>query len=271
MGEPADGAEGEATDRNTDRATDRTEPELARAARLLASASRARMLKALCDGRPLAVTVLAAEAGVSVPTASVHLTQLAEAGLVRAQDSGRHRYFHLASPDVAAALEALAVIAPPDPTPVTTLRAHSRHNALRRSRTCYDHLAGSLGVALMGAFLDQGLLLREKSEHASASRPDQPASYGREARYHLTARGTERFTGFGIDVDALVRGRRPVVRYCVDWSERRHHLAGALGAAVAARFFDLDWLRYGVSPRVVHLTDAGKDGVRDAFAIEIAD
>ncbi|WP_374115611.1 ArsR/SmtB family transcription factor [Streptomyces sp. NK15101] len=237
----------------------------------MASASRARMLKALCDGRPLAVTVLAAEAGVSVPTASVHLTRLAEAGLVRAEHSGRHRYFRLAGPDVVTALEALAVIAPPDPAPVTTLRAHSRRNALRRSRTCYDHLAGSLGVLLMEGFLDQGLLRREEDVPASGRRPDRPASYGRRATYHLTPRGAERFTGFGIDVDALLRGRRPVVRYCVDWSERRHHLAGALGAALAARFFDLTWLRYGVSPRVVHLTDAGGSGVRDAFAIEVAD
>ncbi|MFF8103234.1 ArsR/SmtB family transcription factor [Streptomyces sp. NPDC016640] len=268
--EAEDQAADEAEDRSAERAADRIEPELARAARLLASASRARMLKALCDGRPLAVTVLAAEAGVSVPTASVHLAHLAEAGLVRAEHAGRHRYFRLAGPDVAAALEALAVIAPPDPTPVTTLRAHSRHNALRRSRTCYDHLAGSLGVALMGTFLDQGLLRREGSD-AAGSRPDRPASYGRQATYHLTGRGAERFTAFGIDVGALARGRRPVVRYCVDWSERRHHLAGALGAALAARFFDLGWLRYGLSPRVVHLTDAGRDGVREAFAMEIAD
>ncbi|MDI3417833.1 ArsR/SmtB family transcription factor [Streptomyces luteolus] len=267
MDEIADRAEDRAADQA---ATDRTEPELARAARLLASPSRARMLKALSDGRPLAVTVLAAEAGVSVPTASVHLTQLAEAGLVHAEHMGRHRYFRLASADVAAALEALAVIAPPDPAPMTTLRAHSRNHALRRSRTCYDHLAGSLGVALMGAFLDQGLL-REKSDSVSASRPDQPAAYGRQANYHLTSRGSERFAGFGIDVAELVRGRRPAVRYCVDWSERRHHLAGALGAGLAARFFDLDWLRYGISPRVVHLTDVGKDGVRNVFAIDIAD
>ncbi|MET8178011.1 winged helix-turn-helix domain-containing protein [Streptomyces sp. NPDC005336] len=266
-----DEATDKAEDRAADRTADKTEPELARAARLLASPSRARMLKALSDGRPLAVTVLAAEAGVSVPTASVHLTHLAEAGLVRAEHSGRHRYFRLAGPDVAAALEALAIIAPPDPTPVTTLRAHSRHNALRRSRTCYDHLAGSLGVALMDTFLDQELLRREKNGSASGSRPDQLASYGRESAYLLTPRGTERFTGFGIDVDALARERRPVVRYCVDWSERRHHLAGALGAALAARFFDLGWLRYGVSPRVVHLTDVGKGAVRDVFAIEIAD
>lgn len=271
MAEAADELADEAGEPAEDHAADRTEPELARAARLLASASRARMLKALSDGRPLTVTVLAAEAGVSVPTASVHLTQLADAGLVRAELSGRHRYFRLAGPDVAAALEALAVIAPPDPTPVTTLRAHSRHNALRRSRTCYDHLAGALGVALMGAFLDQGLLRREKGDLASGGRPDRPASYGRWAPYRLTPQGTERFTGFGVDVAALARGRRPVVRYCVDWSERRHHLAGALGAALAARFFALDWLRYGSSPRVVHLTDAGRSGVRDAFAIEIAD
>lgn len=256
-------------DEAAERNTDRSEPELARAARLLASASRALMLKALSDGRPLAVTVLAAEAGVSVPTASVHLARLAEAGLVRADDSGRHRYFRLAGPDVAAALEALAVIAPPEPTRAATLRAHSRHNALLRSRTCYDHLAGSLGVALMGAFLDQGLLRRESEGAASDAWPDRPASYGRQATYNLTRRGTERFTGFGIDVAALTRGRRPVVRYCVDWSERRHHLAGSLGAALAARFFDLGWLRYGISPRVVHLTDTGRCSVQDTFAIDV--
>ncbi|MEU6620990.1 helix-turn-helix domain-containing protein [Streptomyces litmocidini] len=265
----------DAADRTGDRATNRTawepEPELARAARLLAGASRARMLKALCDGRPLTVTVLAAEAGVSVPTASVHLTQLAEAGFVRAEQSGRHRYFRLAGPDVVTALEALAVIAPPDPTPVTTLRAHGRRNVLRRSRSCYDHLAGSLGVALMEGLLGQGLLRQEESDAASDRHPDRPASYGRRSTYHLTPQGAERFTGFGIDVDALLRGRRPVVRYCVDWSERSHHLAGALGAALAARFFALDWLRYGVSPRVVHLTETGRNGLRDVFAIEAAD
>ncbi|MEY9834806.1 ArsR/SmtB family transcription factor [Streptacidiphilus sp. EB103A] len=248
---------------------DQPEPDLARAARLLASPSRALMLKALCDGRPLAVTDLARVADVSVPTASVHLGQLAEAGLVRAERSGRNRYFHLAGPDVAAALEALAVIAPPDPTPVTTLRTHSRHSALRRSRTCYDHLAGSLGVALMYAFLDQGLLQREEGALASRSRADQPGSYGKQASYQLTPEGTERFAAFGIDVDGMTRGRRPIVRYCVDWSERRHHLAGALGAALAERYFHLGWLRYGVSPRVVHLTDTGKGGVMDTFAIEV--
>ncbi|MEU6663113.1 helix-turn-helix domain-containing protein [Streptomyces sp. NPDC046821] len=256
-------------DEAADHPMESSEPELARAARLLASASRARMLKALSDGRPLSVTVLAAEAGVSVPTASVHLTQLAEAGLVRAEHAGRHRYFRLSGPDVAAALEALAVIAPPDPTLPTTLREHSRHNALKRSRTCYDHLAGSLGVALMEAFLDQGLLQPEPNDLASGVRPDQPASYGRHSTYRLTPQGADHFTEFGIDVDMLGRGRRPVVRYCVDWSERRHHLAGALGAALTTRFFDLGWLRYGVSPRVVHLTEAGRGGVRDAFAVEI--
>ncbi|MGP3949229.1 hypothetical protein [Streptomyces sp. 7N604] len=120
----------------------------------------------------------------------------------------------------------------------------------------------------MCAFLDQGLLRRGQSEPAP-DRSDQPGSYGREATYDLTAAGTERFAAFGIDMGELARGRRPLVRYCVDWSERRHHLAGALGAALATRFFDLDWLRYGISPRVVHLTDIGKCGVADTFAVEI--
>ncbi|WP_182452717.1 winged helix-turn-helix domain-containing protein [Streptacidiphilus sp. P02-A3a] len=247
----------------------RPEPDIARAARLLASASRARILKALSDGRPLTVTVLAGEAQVSVPTASVHLARLAEAGLVRATDAGRHRYFRLSGPEVVAALEALALIAPPAPAPARTLRAHSRDRALRRSRTCYDHLAGSLGVALMAAFVDRGLLRRDQA--AADTGAERPAAYGRGAAYLLTPRGAERFTAFGIDVPALTAGRRPVVRYCVDWSERRHHLAGALGAALAARLFATGWLRYGLSPRVVHLTETGTRGLADAFAVALPD
>ncbi|MFC5719732.1 ArsR/SmtB family transcription factor [Streptomyces gamaensis] len=247
------------------------EPDPARAARLFASASRARMLKALCDGRPLATSVLAAEAGVSVATASVHLGQLVEAGLVLVKHSGRHRYYRLASPEVAVALEALAVIAPSDTTPVTSLRVSSRENALRRSRTCYDHLAGSLGVALMGAFLDQELLTGHTTGTAPRTIADRPASYGKDVEYRLTPDGAERFRAFGVDVDRLSGARRPTVRYCVDWSEQRHHLAGALGAEVTARFFTLGWLRYGVSPRVVHLTDRGRRGLAESFAVTVAD
>ncbi|MFF4989143.1 ArsR/SmtB family transcription factor [Streptosporangium saharense] len=244
----------------------RRDPDIARAARLLASASRARMLKALADGRPLTTSDLAEEAGVSLATASVHLRQLTEAGLVVGEQRGRHHHHRLAGPEVVTALEALAVIAPPLPDPVASLRVSGRENALRRSRTCYDHLAGSLGVGLMETFGSRGLLRPE-----GARGTDLPATYGRAVEYHLTEEGGEAFGGFGIDLDRLRAGRRPVVLYCVDWSERRHHLAGSLGAALTARLFALGWLRYGVSPRVVHLTEPGGRGLAATFSYELAD
>lgn len=230
------------------------------------------MLKALSDGRPLSATVLATEAGVSLATASVHLGQLADAGLVTVEHTGRHRYYRLTGPEIATALEALAVIAPAVATPVTSLRASSRENGLRRSRTCYDHVAGSLGVSLMDAFVSHELLTRH--DRAAATRQeatDRPASYGKDLEYRVTAAGQQRFGAFGIDVDRLATTRRPAVRYCVDWSEQRHHLAGALGAALTKRFFKLRWLRYGVAPRVVHLTDAGRQGMSETFGVDIAE
>ncbi|MFF4418743.1 ArsR/SmtB family transcription factor [Streptosporangium sp. NPDC001559] len=232
----------------------RRDPDIARAARLIASASRAHMLKALSGGRPLA--------------ASVHLRRLTEAGLVVGEQRGRHHYYRLASAEVSAALEALAVVAPAVPAPVASLRVGSRENALRRSRTCYDHLAGSLGVGLMETFVSQGLLTGVPKTEEDGRGDDLPAAYGRALEYHLTGTGGEVFGRFGIDVAHLSTGRRPVVRYCVDWSERRHHLAGGLGAALTGRFFTLDWLRYGVSPRVVHLTETGRRGLVDTFSFE---
>ncbi|HEX8864358.1 MAG TPA: helix-turn-helix domain-containing protein [Lentzea sp.] len=232
--------------------------DIARAAALIADASRARILKALCDGRSIAATVLAHEAGVSGPTASAHLAKLVEAGLVTAQRFGRTRRYRLARPEVADALEALALIAPP--LPVTSLRQSVRADALKRSRTCYDHLAGQLGVQLMDVLLDTGVLTRTDGEHVY----DRPASYGRDHHYELTDAAT--LHQLGVETR---RGRRPLIRYCVDWSEERHHLAGALGAAITSRLFALGWLRHGVSPRVVHLTEAGADGLTDAFGVSV--
>lgn len=237
-----------------------SDPDIARAAALIADGSRALMLKALCDGRAVAASSLAEEAGVSGSTASVHLAKLVEAGLVLVQRDGRNRRYRLAGPEVAEALEALAVIAPP--LPVRSLRQSVRADALRRSRTCYDHLAGQLGVRLMTVLLQTGVLVgdRRTEEH------DRPASYGRDHRYELADDSALRALG----VDLPKQGRRPLVRYCVDWSEERHHLAGALGAAITARLFALGWLRHGASPRVVHLTDTGAQGLTKAFGLPVS-
>ncbi len=242
------------------------DPDIARAAALIADGSRARILKALCDGRAIPASTLATEAGISAPTASVHLTKLLEAGLITVERNGRNRNYRLAGSEISAALEALAIIAPP--LPVTSLRQSTRATALRRSRTCYDHVAGYLGVTLMRALLDAGLLAGHDGVHRPhASVADRPAAYGRDVEYHLTDSGRAALMSFGVDVDRLPP-RRPAIRYCVDWSEQRHHLSGALGAAITARLFDLDWVRYGVSPRVVHLTPAGIDGVESMFGVD---
>ncbi|WP_441251649.1 ArsR/SmtB family transcription factor [Kitasatospora sp. McL0602] len=241
--------------------------DIARAAALIADPSRARILKALSDGRALPAGSLAEEAGVSGPTASSHLGKLVEAGLITVEPDGRRRYYRLAGPDVSTALEALAVIAPP--LPVTSLRQSSVSNALRRSRTCYDHLAGQLGVALMGALLEAGII----AGHDGVHRPeeavrDQSSGYGRDVRYAVTEAGGVELAAFGIDLERAPT-RRAAVRYCVDWSEQRHHLSGALGAAITARLFELHWLRHGVSPRVVHVTEEGARGLAETFRVEI--
>ncbi|MCQ4079924.1 metalloregulator ArsR/SmtB family transcription factor [Streptomyces sp. RB6PN25] len=241
------------------------EADVARAAVAFGDPSRVLVLLALGDGRELPASVLAAEAGISASTASAHLARLLDAGLVTVEAHGRHRYYRLSGPDVSDVLEALARVAPPKT--VRSLRDGTRAEALRRCRTCYDHLAGRLGVELMDALLAHGILTggdgRYRSDGAGRDRPSAP---GRDASYQLTDRGREVLTAFGVDPDALPR-RRPAIRYCVDWSEQRHHLSGALGAAITGRLFALGWIQRGEARRIVRLTDAGREGLERTFGI----
>jgi DNA-binding transcriptional ArsR family regulator len=224
-----------------------SEADIARVAAAIGDSSRAKVLLALADGRVMPATALAAEAGVSPSTISGHLTRLREAKLLTVEHEGRHRYYRLASSDVARALEELARIA--QPLPVGSLRDSVRVRALMRARLCYDHLAGRLGVALLAALVDGGVL-----GHADGG-------------YEITEAGFGELAAFGVDPAAFSR-RRPAVRYCcVDWAEQRHHLAGALGEAVTGRLFALDWLRRGRSRRVVTLTEAGETGLHEAFGL----
>ncbi|ANB04255.1 ArsR family transcriptional regulator [Streptomyces ambofaciens] len=243
--------------------------DIARAAALIADPSRARMLKCLADGRALPANALAGEAGIGAATASAHLAKLVEGELLTVEQRGRHRFYRLAGPDVCAALECLALIAPP--LAITSLKQSNRALALHRGRSCYDHLAGQLGVALMAGLLERRVL----TGHDGIHRPDQavrdrPASYGHDAQYRLTPSGRTALAGLGIDADRLPPRRR-AIRYCVDWSEHQHHLAGGLGAALTARLFEMGWVRWGRSPRVVHLTDAGAQGLERSLGIVITD
>jgi DNA-binding transcriptional ArsR family regulator len=243
--------------------------DLAHVGALIGDPGRARVLSALGDGRELAASVLADEAGVAPSTASVHLRKLVDGGLVVAERHGRHRYFRLAGPEVGRALEALARIAPP--APVRSLREGTRAHAVRAARTCYDHLAGRLGVALMSGFVEGGLLVGGDARHERArAAADRPSAIGRDLDYRLTDGGARRLRDLGVDVDGALAGPRAPIRYCVDWSEQDHHLSGALGAALAGRLFELGWVARLPRTRAVRLTDDGRAGLSEHFGMVVA-
>jgi DNA-binding transcriptional ArsR family regulator len=197
---------------------------------LMADPGRARVLLALVDGRALPASRLAAEAGVAASTASEHLAKLVEAGMLDVEAHGRHRYYRITSGDVVVAVEALARISPT--TPVRSLKKGAKANALRRSRLCYDHLAGRLGVDLMGALITQDALEGgDGTYHSEAAPTDKLSAPGHDVDYRLTEHGTELLGQLGIDLKALTARRRPLIRYCLDWTEQRHHLAGGPLAA----------------------------------------
>lgn len=242
--------------------------DIASVGALVADPGRARILLALGDGRALPASVLADEAGVAASTASAHLARLVTGGMLRAERHGRHRYFRLAGPEVADLIEALARISPP--ARVRSLKQGSKAHAIRFARTCYDHLAGMLGTQLMQALLEHELLIGGDGVFdPDTADADRPASPGFDHDYRLTPAGVREFKRFGIDLDSLP-SRRPLIRYCVDWSEQRHHLAGSLGAAIATRMIDLGWIRRAGRSRAVHITDAGFDGLRDRFGVELS-
>ena len=220
----------------------------ARAAALLADRTRVAILLTLGDGRPRPAGELARRARVTPQTASGHLVRLLDAGLLAVERAGRRRYFRLADPEqVITLIEGLAVLVPPAPAPARAERAFAA-SPLRRGRTCYDHLAGVLGVALADACTERGWLALD----------------GRH--YALSAAGEAAFADLGVDVDGARRSRRVFARACLDWSERRCHLAGALGAALCARLFAAEWLARA-DGRAVQVTPAGRRLLRRHFGV----
>jgi len=222
-------------------------PSIVGIAALLGERARADILTALMAGPALTATELAAEAGVTKQTASAHLAKLLDARLVAVESQGRHRYFRLADRDVAELMEKLMGVA--YRAGAVRLRTSPREPALRKARVCYDHLAGNLGVRLYDALLEAHLV--------------SPSTTG----LMLSRKGRRSFEGFGIDVEALARLRRPLCRACLDWSERRHHLAGALGAALLARFVALGWARMAQGSRVVAFSPPGERALRERFGL----
>jgi DNA-binding transcriptional ArsR family regulator len=216
-------------------------PDIAMVAALVGDPARSNMLTALMTGRALTASELAHQAGVTPQTASSHLSKLEAGGLVEQEKQGRHRYYRLSDPDVASVLEGLEGLAAR--AGHMRVRTGPKDPALRHARVCYDHLAGDLGVQMLDSMKKQRLLRQRKAD------------------IELTAEGERFLTDtLQISTEALAHPRRPLCRACLDWSERRHHLAGTLGAALLTRFTELKWASRDATPgsRVVNFTRNGE-------------
>jgi DNA-binding transcriptional ArsR family regulator len=216
-------------------------PDIAMVASLVGDRARANMLTALMTGRALTASELAHQAGITPQTASSHLSKLEAGGLIEPEKQGRHRYFRLTGSDVAGVLEGLAGLAAR--AGHMRVRTGPKDPALRRARICYDHLAGDLGVQMLDSMKKQRLIRQKKLD------------------IELTAEG-ERFLADTLQIgpETLAHPRRPVCKACLDWSERRHHLAGTLGTAMMNRFTELKWAARDTAPgsRVVNFTRNGE-------------
>ena len=226
-------------------------------AALAGDPARAGMLHALMDGRALTATELAGVAGITAQTASGHLSRLTKAGLLAVVQQGRHRYHRLASSAVAQMMESIMLVASRFDPPTRQIVTGPRDAALRRARMCYDHLAGALGVALADALVDHGYA--EITGEAGS----------------LTSSGVVFLRGVGVDVDALLsrqgkRAARVLCRPCLDWSERRSHLAGAVGAAICSHGLATGWIRRIDGVRAIHITPKGVRVFREEFGVRLA-
>ncbi|MFI5909009.1 ArsR/SmtB family transcription factor [Dactylosporangium sp. NPDC051541] len=224
--------------------------DLASLAMLLADETRAAMCLALLDGRAWTAGELAAHAGVARSTATEHLDRLVGGGLLAEERQGRHRYVRLADASVAHLIEDLSARLPPRPPAPRNLRQATAAAAMKRARTCYDHLAGELGVAVADAMTARGLL-------------------NQRSGFALTDAGLAWLTAeAGVDAARLQGRRRPLARGCLDWTERRPHLAGVAGAQLCARFLERRWVVRIGSTRAVKVTPEGRSGLRALLGID---
>ncbi|MBV9270218.1 MAG: helix-turn-helix transcriptional regulator [Candidatus Eremiobacteraeota bacterium] len=218
-----------------------SEPDLAAIASLVAEPARAAIVSELFDGRALPAGELARVARVSPATASAHLAKLVDGGLLTVFAQGRHRYYHIASADVAHALETLGALAPRQS--VKSLRGAIRAERLRNARSCYDHLAGRIAIALATAFVERGVLQRDGDG------------------FRLGANGCVTLHELGVDYGTIERGDAHI-RGCLDWTERRPHIGGALGRAILDAFLQRGYFERITERRVLQLTPAGEEMLR---------
>lgn len=220
-------------------------PDIAHVAALIGDPARANMLTALMSGKALTVSELAEEAGVTIQTASSHLSKLDEGGLLRPRKQGRHKYFALSSEEVAHVLEGLMGLAAG--AGYLRKRTGPRDAELRQARVCYNHLAGDMGTQMFDSLVAQGHLVLHGGE------------------LELTETGAAFAASFEIDIDGLQSARAPVCRECLDWSERRSHLAGSLGRALLSRFEELAWAKRDQKTRVVSFSRDGAEAFNKLF------
>ncbi|MGP9043557.1 ArsR/SmtB family transcription factor [Cytobacillus kochii] len=224
-------------------------PNITALTALLAEKSRATILAALMDGKFHTASELAYMATIKPQTASFHLAKLVENNLVISEKNGRFRYFRLANEEVANTLEIFMSISPPPE--VRSLKQSSQLKRLENARTCYDHLAGRLSVTLTNIMQEEGYI--EKSNK----------------RFIITTKGEHFFKDLGIDLIALSRKRRSFCHACLDWSERTHHLGGALGNGLFERYIELGWLESRENSREIVITTEGKSGFKEFFGLSI--
>jgi len=225
-------------------------PNIAEIASLLGETSRATMLASMMDGRFHTASELAYMAAIKPQTASFHLAKLVDGKLIKVEKQGRHRYFQLAGEDIAQLLESFLAMSPPPE--VRSLKQSSQMKILQDARTCYDHLAGKLGVQLTESLLNKGYLELDQKQ------------------FVITAEGAQFFTDFGLDLDELTRKRRSFSHACLDWSERRYHLGGALGHGLLTQLLNLEWITRVPSIRAIKITEKGRAGFKEVFNLDIS-
>ena len=225
-----------------------TGPMIAEIAALVGDPARATIVSALLDGRHLTASELASAARITAQTASTHLAKLTEAGLLSMVRNGRHRYFQLASPTVTDMIDGIVAVALEKRPRYRPLSHQAR--ALNAARMCYDHLAGRLSVDLTDAFAARDYVVLD----------------GEVAE--ITRAGTRFLTGFGVELSTRRSPRRHYCRLCLDWTERRQHIAGAVGAAITKRYFDLRWLERMNRSHAVIVTPSGRRGFLKTFGVD---
>ncbi len=222
-------------------------PNIANVAKLIADPTRAMIIDALMDGRVRSASHLARMTNVTPQTVSSHLLKLVDGGFLVVEQQGRHRYYQIANSQVAEIMESLGNMAPS--LKVKSLRQFEQTKAIRFARTCYDHLAGELGVRITKALIDMNVIVPVERD------------------FEVTASGKTQFMSIGIDSDLLKHSRRKFARQCLDWSERDYHISGCLGAAIAKLFMEREWVLRLPDTHALRVTEQGKQAMSDIFGI----